>query len=81
MPVTGRRDPMSLPETSNPGTTVRRRSFLVRTVGAIAAGIAAGTIFRLPAIVSAASKSDARVTVRPHPHAVPRTNARPSSHE
>lgn len=72
---------MSLPEHRNPGTPVRRRSFLARTAAAIVAGIAAGNIFRLPAIVSAASKDDARVTVRPHPHAVPRTNARPSSHE
>lgn len=72
---------MSLPEHRNPGSPVRRRSFLARTAAAIVAGIAAGTIFRLPAISSAASKDDAHVTVRPHPHAVPRTNARPSSHE
>lgn len=72
---------MSLPQPTNSGTPVRRRSFLARTFAAVIAGVAAGNIFRLPAIVSAASEQDAHVTVRPHPHAVPRTNARPLSHE
>jgi hypothetical protein len=72
---------MSLPETTKPGTPVRRRSFLVRALAAVATGVAAGNIFRLPAIVSAASREDTHVTVRPHPHAVPRTTTRPSSHE
>jgi hypothetical protein len=72
---------MSMPEITNPGTPVRRRSFLTRTFAAIVAGVAAGNIFSLPAIVSAAVKEDAHVIVRPHPHAVPRTNARSSSHE
>jgi hypothetical protein len=73
---------MSFPDTRNAASPVHRRSFLARAAAAIAAGFAVGNVFRLPAILSAkTTDADAHVTVRPHPHAVPRNNARPSSHE
>jgi hypothetical protein len=73
---------MSFPDTRNPASPVRRRSFLARAAAAIVAGFAAGHVFNLPAILSAKTMdTGAHVTVRPHPHAVPRNNARPSSHE
>ena len=73
---------MSIPEPRKALSVVRRRSFLARTATAIVAGFTAGNLFKLPAILSGTSTdAEAPVSVRPHPHAVPRTNARPSSHE
>ena len=73
---------MSIPESRKAATGVLRRSFMARAAAAIVAGFTAGNLFKLPAVMSGTpADAEAPVSVRPHPHAVPRNNARPSSHE
>lgn len=76
---------MSTPSSGTSERSVPRRSFLARAaaaVAAVAAGFAAGHAFRIPGVTAQGGLADGpAVSVRPHPHAVPRNNAGTPPHE